>query len=356
MNGEDIFIFWDRKCLNYGQNWEEGFIHGISHSTAIILIISEKVCKDRKAVDQMRQLIIKTNTFAGDWGDLQNCSYRPRQRARWVSQHLWLYYVCSFFIFLFFNHLVFFFFCILNLTKIRYECALLKNISQGTPVIPVFAAEMTPTGDFTPFDIRKVKASLPKVEHKRDASASSMLSNLRYSLSLSPSLPPLDFPSFSHTPSPPLSPSFKLMNWYRGSLPQEKTEFLSSIAKTIDNVSSFPPSLLSSFFCFILSFLAFVSFYIFDSDYKDIQDEWDSPEAQRRGQGGTRPPRSITHAGHAEVCMRKVPSPLPLPSLSLLPSPPTLLSSSTVLSLLTFLFSLLFLFAGIRHVPCNQLM
>ena len=48
MNGEDVFIFWDRKCLNYGQDWEEGFMHGIAHSKVIILVISEKVCKDRK--------------------------------------------------------------------------------------------------------------------------------------------------------------------------------------------------------------------------------------------------------------------------------------------------------------------
>ena len=69
--------------------------------------------------------------------------------------------------------------------NIRYECALLKNISQGTPVIPVFAAEMTPTGDFIPFDIKRASAALPHVQHARQASASNMIAELRYSLLLS---------------------------------------------------------------------------------------------------------------------------------------------------------------------------
>jgi hypothetical protein len=43
LSGEDIFVFWDKKCLNFGQNWEDGFIHGITNSSAIILLISEKV-------------------------------------------------------------------------------------------------------------------------------------------------------------------------------------------------------------------------------------------------------------------------------------------------------------------------
>ena len=62
------------------------------------------------------------------------------------------------------------------------------------------------------------------------------------------------------------------MDGYRGSLPQEKTEFLSSIAMTIDEVSSFLPSFLPSLLPSFLSsffssyFLAFVSFCIFYFD------------------------------------------------------------------------------------------
>ena len=58
------------------------------------------------------------------------------------------------------------------------------------------------------------------------------------------------------------------MDGYRGSLPQEKTEFITSIAMTIDEVSSFLPSLLPSFLSsfFSLYFLAFVSFCVFYFD------------------------------------------------------------------------------------------
>ena len=110
--------------------------------------------------------------------------------------------------------------------NIRYECALLKNISQGTPVIPVFAAEMTPTGDFKPFDIKRASAALPHVQHARQASASNMIAELRYSL-------PLSF-------SPPanLHPSLLTDGIHsRGSIPPEKTSFLNSISDTIRKVS-----------------------------------------------------------------------------------------------------------------------
>ena len=78
----------------------------------------------------------------------------------------------------------FFAFQISNLTQTRYEIALLKNKASGTPVIPVFAAEMTPTGDFKPFDIKKFRRrTLHQVPHAREISASDMISRLRYSLS-----------------------------------------------------------------------------------------------------------------------------------------------------------------------------
>ena len=152
-------------------------------------------------------------------------------------------------------------------------------------------------------------------------------------LSLPLSLPLTSLPSATL----PLLLSPSLSNWWIDTEARYHKRRLNSSAasqrQSTMYLPSLSPSFLSSFFYFILSFLAFVSFYIFDSDYKDIQDEWDSPEAQRRGQGGTRPPRSIGHAGHAEVCMRKVPSPLPLPSPPLpsprlpLPSPPSPLPS-----------------------------
>lgn len=42
-NGNPVFIFWDKKCLNYGQNWESGFLHGLNTSKCIILLLSIEV-------------------------------------------------------------------------------------------------------------------------------------------------------------------------------------------------------------------------------------------------------------------------------------------------------------------------
>ena len=62
---------------------------------------------------------------------------------------------------------------------IRYECALLKNKREGTPVIPVFAAELTGAGSFAKFDMKEVRKTLPKVPHARQATAARMIAKLR---------------------------------------------------------------------------------------------------------------------------------------------------------------------------------
>lgn len=38
-----LFVFWDKKCLNYGQNWEDGFLEGIQSSKVVILLMSDQV-------------------------------------------------------------------------------------------------------------------------------------------------------------------------------------------------------------------------------------------------------------------------------------------------------------------------
>lgn len=40
---KSLFVFWDRKCLNYGQDWEKGFLNGLLNSQVIVLLISTKV-------------------------------------------------------------------------------------------------------------------------------------------------------------------------------------------------------------------------------------------------------------------------------------------------------------------------
>lgn len=41
--GNPIFVFLDKHCLNYGQNWEAGFLHGLKFAKVIILLMSNKV-------------------------------------------------------------------------------------------------------------------------------------------------------------------------------------------------------------------------------------------------------------------------------------------------------------------------
>jgi hypothetical protein len=43
-NKQPLFAFWDNKCLNYGQDWEHGFIAGLRNSQVIVLLVSNKVC------------------------------------------------------------------------------------------------------------------------------------------------------------------------------------------------------------------------------------------------------------------------------------------------------------------------
>jgi hypothetical protein len=38
-----LYVFWDKQCLNYGQNWEEGFVNGLMNATAIVLLVSNQV-------------------------------------------------------------------------------------------------------------------------------------------------------------------------------------------------------------------------------------------------------------------------------------------------------------------------
>lgn len=38
-----VLTFWDKKCLNYGQHWENGFLHGIDSASIIVLLVSMKV-------------------------------------------------------------------------------------------------------------------------------------------------------------------------------------------------------------------------------------------------------------------------------------------------------------------------
>lgn len=42
-NGQDVFVYLDKHCLNYGQNWQAGFLNGLKSSKVIILLMSNQV-------------------------------------------------------------------------------------------------------------------------------------------------------------------------------------------------------------------------------------------------------------------------------------------------------------------------
>ncbi len=44
--GIPIFVYWDKKCLNFGQDWENGFMNGLKTSQLIVLLVSTKVYSD----------------------------------------------------------------------------------------------------------------------------------------------------------------------------------------------------------------------------------------------------------------------------------------------------------------------
>ena len=191
-------------------------------------------------------------------------------------------------------------------------------------MIPVFAAEITATGEFKPFDFRRVTAALPHVQHARQASASHMIAELRYLLLLSL-----------------LSPSLLTDTSTVGARFHRRRQNF-SIASQIP----WRKYLLLFLVLFLLLFLFLLLLYLFlsylrrTSDCKkDIQAEWGVHETKRRGQGGTGRPRSKGNASHAEVRLthhRSLPSslsshPFPPSSFSFPSSPPLPLPLSSPL-------------------------
>ncbi len=42
--GNPIFVFWDKKCLCFGEDWELGFMRGVVYSKVFVFLLSNKVC------------------------------------------------------------------------------------------------------------------------------------------------------------------------------------------------------------------------------------------------------------------------------------------------------------------------
>jgi hypothetical protein len=58
-NGADISVFWDKMCLNDGQDWEWGFLHGITSSAVIVLLLSNKVTRLKNIIPKLIPIFYK---------------------------------------------------------------------------------------------------------------------------------------------------------------------------------------------------------------------------------------------------------------------------------------------------------
>eukprot|EP00026_Physarum_polycephalum_P008013 Phypoly_transcript_08087.p1 GENE.Phypoly_transcript_08087~~Phypoly_transcript_08087.p1 ORF type:complete len:452 (+),score=62.39 Phypoly_transcript_08087:80-1357(+) len=120
--GKPIYVFWDKTCLNDGQNWEMGFEQGIKNSQVIVLLMSNTTMQ----------------------GILSN-----------AAQHQ-------------------------DNVLIEYESALLLNKLYNKPVFPVFLAEYKEDShELVPFSFSH---SFPDVLHKRDQSSQLFIDSLSHSI------------------------------------------------------------------------------------------------------------------------------------------------------------------------------
>jgi len=120
--GMTTFVFWDAKCLNYGQDWEKGFLNGIKTSHVIVLLVSNKGLEGIKASAHKRQ----------------------------------------------------------DNVLVEYECALIQNKLHKVPVLPVFVAEITGVDTHGAPAFEKVNLSIdfPDVPHLRNNSSKAIVDNL----------------------------------------------------------------------------------------------------------------------------------------------------------------------------------
>eukprot|EP00026_Physarum_polycephalum_P003518 Phypoly_transcript_03531.p1 GENE.Phypoly_transcript_03531~~Phypoly_transcript_03531.p1 ORF type:complete len:802 (+),score=106.01 Phypoly_transcript_03531:131-2407(+) len=140
-HGAEVFVFWDKMCLNDGCNWEDGFLHGITSSNVIVLLLSNKVIEG---------ICAKATTTQDN-------------------------------------------------VLVEYECALLHYRKCGTPVLPVFVADVDQNGNFVEFNFGR-NTPLPDAPHARKTRANEMITQLS------------------------------------DSLPTTQTEFLNSVSKTMDEI------------------------------------------------------------------------------------------------------------------------
>ena len=48
-----VTVFWDYKCLNYGQNWERSFFQALTSARVVVLLVSKEVRGGRRGGEGM---------------------------------------------------------------------------------------------------------------------------------------------------------------------------------------------------------------------------------------------------------------------------------------------------------------
>jgi hypothetical protein len=165
-NTEPVLAFWDKKCLNFGRNWEEGFLIGLLNAKVVILLVSEKV-----HLKQTCNLPLPYIPFQA----LDNVKKFSTER----QDNVLLEYLNIFCFFLFFL------FCYTELSFDMfptYEVALLQSKIAGTHVLPVFVGEETILGNVSTYaglNFATACAGFPDGCHKRGDDAKRIIHDLR---------------------------------------------------------------------------------------------------------------------------------------------------------------------------------
>ncbi len=146
-----IYVFLDRKCLPYGQDWELNFIRGVVYSKVILLLISSKVCFNVVYYYSIEIFIIGYGTHC----------FACTLLSRWFIDKVYLIEVLS----------------VIVTLLLSIEFALIRNIIDGIPVIPIFLAELDAKEHFVRYS-RNI--TFPDACHARTEKIQNLISKILY--------------------------------------------------------------------------------------------------------------------------------------------------------------------------------
>eukprot|EP00732_Lithocolla_globosa_P000624 Lithocolla_globosa_v1_NODE_222_length_5054_cov_15.686337.p1 type:complete len:676 gc:universal NODE_222_length_5054_cov_15.686337:3465-1438(-) len=61
-----VRVFWDQHCLPFGQNWEDGFLYGLTQSKVIVLVVSSQGLDPTKRADTRQDNVLLEYEYALD--------------------------------------------------------------------------------------------------------------------------------------------------------------------------------------------------------------------------------------------------------------------------------------------------